>query len=134
MKKKYYKIFKIVIILFVLYPVNCFADYNWKEITKNPGGHVYYVDLLSIKRLGDNVFYLRLRDFIKPDQFHHLSSIIYIEHNCLNFEHRYLKDLYFQKPMGNGEPSTINKNVSEWKKTSKNSVHKIVSKFVCNYK
>ena len=133
MKKKYSKIKKILITLFILYPFNCFADYNWKKITKTPSGDVYYVDLISIKRSGNNVYFLKLRDYLKPDQFGDLSNIIYHEVNCSNMEYKFLKDFYYQQPMGNGEPSTINNKISDWRKTPKGSIGETIFKFVCKY-
>ena len=124
---------KLIFILLLLFSTNAFADYNWKKVVQNSRGHVYFIDLNSIKKFGDKVFYNRLRDYIRPDQFGHLSSIIYIEHNCINFDHRYLKDLYFDQPMGSGEIILINNDTSEWNKTRKGTVARIVGEFACNY-
>ena len=90
-------------------------------------GSCVLLDLNSIKKFGDKVFYNRLRDYIRPDQFGHLSSIIYIEHNCINFY------LYFDQPMGSGEIILINNDTSEWNKTRKGTVARIVGEFACNY-
>tara|TARA_B100000963_G_C22179450_1_gene473814 strand:- start:127 stop:528 length:402 start_codon:yes stop_codon:yes gene_type:complete len=133
MKKKYSKIQKILIIIFFLYPFNCFADYNWKKIITSSSGDVYYFDLNSIKRTGNNVYFLKLRDYLKPDQFGDLSNIIYHEVNCSSMEFKYLKDFYYSLPMGNGEPSSINNKISDWKKARKGSIGETILKFVCKY-
>ena len=125
---------KIILIIFLLNSTNAFADYNWKKITKSTKGHVDFIDLNSIKRLGNKVFYNRLRDYIKPNKWGDLSSIIYIEINCTNFDQRYLKDLYFDQPMGNGKITTVNNETSEWSKTKKGTVARVVGKYACNYK
>ena len=134
MRKKYYKILKIVIILSILYPVNCFADFNWKKMGSNSKGDVFYIDLLSIKKVGNKVFYFTLTDYIKPTSLGDLSSKVYGEVNCLNFSFRYLKDFYYQQPMANGEPSTVFDEVSEWIENKKGSMFEILNKFACNYK
>ena len=97
MKKKYFRIQKILIILFILYPFNCFADYNWKKIKTSSRGDNVYVDLTSIKRSGNNVYFLKLRDYLKPDKFGDLSNIIYHEVNCVNMEFKFLKDFYYKQ-------------------------------------
>ena len=113
--------------------VNCFADYNWKKIGSSTRGDVFYVELSTIKKVGNNVFYLELSDYLKPSEFGDLSSKVYIEVNCLNLSYRHLKDFYYQEPMGNGEPSILN-DVSEWYDQTKGSIGYMVSEFACNYK
>tara|TARA_B100001564_G_C20352754_1_gene539746 strand:- start:91 stop:477 length:387 start_codon:yes stop_codon:yes gene_type:complete len=125
---------KLIFIILLLASTNAFADYNWKSVAKSSNGNVDYVDLKSIKRLGDKVFYNRLRDYIRPNKWGDLSSIIYIEINCVNFDQRYLKDLYFDQPMGNGKVTTVNNETSEWNKTKKGTVGREAGKFACNYK
>ena len=73
------KILIISIFLYLFSVVNCFADFNWKKIGSNIAGDVSYVDLSSIKRVGNNVFFFRLMDYIKPTDQGDLSSKIYFE-------------------------------------------------------
>ena len=134
MMRKYYKILKIFIFLYILSTVNCFADYNWKKIGSSTRGDVFYVDLSTIKKVGNNVFYLELKDYVKPSKYGDLSSKIYMEVNCLNLSYRYLKDFYYIEPMGNGEPSTVFDEVGEWKNIKEGSMGEDVGKFACNYK
>ena len=134
-KKKYYKIFKsITAIVIFLFPINCYAEYEWEKIAEAKSGDVYYIDLSTIKKVGDNIFFLRLKDYIKPDKFGDLSNMIYGEVNCSNFDFKYYKDFYFSEPMGNGEPSTVYDEISEWYEVTKNSVGEYIYSFVCNYK
>ena len=113
--------------------VNCFADYNWKKIGSTNDGSNFYIDLSSIKKVDNNVFYFELSDSAKPNKYGTLSSKVYIEVNCLNLSYRHLKDFYYQEPMGNGEPSILN-DVSEWYDQTKGSIGYMVSEFACNYK
>ena len=134
MMRKYYKILKIFIFLYILSTVNCFADYNWKKIGSSTRGDVFYLDLSTVKKVGNNVFYFTLKDYVKPTEYGDLSSKIYMEVNCLNLSSRYLKDLYYIEPMGNGEPSTVYDEVGEWKNNTEGSMGEKVAKFACNYK
>ena len=66
--KKYYKILKIFIFLYIFSIANCFADYNWKKVGSNINGNVFYVDTSSIKKKGSNVFYFLMNDYAKPSK------------------------------------------------------------------
>ena len=131
--KNYSKILIISIFLYILSVANCFAEYNWKKIGSNIDGDVSYVDLSSIKKVGNNVFYFRLMDYIKPSTQGDLSSKIYFEVNCLNLSYRYIKDFYYKEPMGNGEHEVYDK-IGEWENNTKGSIGEDARKFVCNYK
>jgi hypothetical protein len=132
--KNYSKILIISIFLYIFSIVNSFADYNWKKLGSNISGNVFYIDTSSIKKNGSKVFYFSMNDYAKPSKFGDLSSRVYMEVNCLNLDYRYLKDFYYQEPMGNGEPSTIFDEVGKWEVTAKGSIGEVIRKFACNYK
>jgi len=131
--KNYSKILIISIFLYILSVANCFAEYNWKKIGSNIEGDVSYVDLSSIKKVGNNIFYFNLMDYIKPTNQGDLSAKNYFEVNCLDLSFRYIKDFYYKEPMGNGE-YTIFDEIGEWENNTKGSIGDKVRKFVCNYK
>ena len=131
--KNYSKILIISIFLYIFSVANCFAEYNWKKIGSNIDGDVSYVDLSSIKKVGNNVFYFNLMDYVKPSNQGDLSAKNYFEVNCLDLSHRYIKDFYYKEPMGNGE-YTIFDEIGEWENNTKGSIGEKVRKFVCNYK
>ena len=131
--KKYSKIQKILIILFILYPFNCFADYNWKKIGSTRGGSVGYVDLSSIKKVGNEAYYFELLDYAKPTNQGHLSDRAYNQLNCLNLSYRYLKNFFYLEPMANGKVDLIIDEVSEWYDTKEGSLGEKIRQFVCNY-
>jgi len=132
--KNYSKILIISIFLYIFSIANCFADFNWKKIGSNIKGNVFYVDTSSLKKVGNNVFYFVMNDYAKPSKYGDLSSKIYMEVNCINLDHRYLKDFYYLEPMGNGEPSTILDEVGKWEITKKGSIGESIRKFACKYK
>ena len=126
------KILIISIFLYLFSVANCFADFNWKKIGSNTDGDVSYVDLSSIKKVGNNVFFFRLMDYIRPTNQGDLSSKIYFEVNCLDLSFRYIKDFYYKQPMVNGE-YTIYDKIGEWENNTKGSIGEGVRKFACNY-
>ena len=131
--KNYSKILIISIFLYIFSVANCFAEYNWKKIGTNIDGDVSYVDLSSIKKVGNNIFYFNLMDYIKPTNQGDLSAKNYFEVNCLDLSYRYIKDFYYKEPMGNGE-YTIFDEIGEWENNTKGSIGEDAREFVCNYK
>ena len=125
---------KLVFIILIFFSTNAFADYNWKKLGSNTSGNVFYIDTSSIKKNGSKVFYFTMNDYARPNEFGDLSSRIYMEVNCLNLNYRYLKDFYYQEPMGNGEPSTVFDKVGKWEVNVKGSIGEVIRKFACNYK
>tara|TARA_B100000579_G_C22503153_1_gene697947 strand:+ start:345 stop:749 length:405 start_codon:yes stop_codon:yes gene_type:complete len=134
MKKKYLKILKICLIALILYPSNSFADFEWKQIGRNVDGSVFYVDLLSIKKVGKTVYFFSMSDYVKPTTAGDLSARVYQEVNCIDLSFRYLKDFYYAQPMGNGEPTTIIDEIDKWNEVKRGSIAESMYKFTCNYK
>ena len=131
--KNYSKILIISIFLYIFSVANCFAEYNWKKIGSNIDGDVSYVDLSSIKKVGNNIFYFNLMDYLKPTNQGDLSAKNYFEVNCLDLSFRYIKDFYYKEPMGNGE-YTIFDEIGDWNNNAKGSIGEDARKFVCNYR
>ena len=128
------KILKICFIILICNPSNSFAEFKWKKIGSNRGGDVFYVDLLSIKRVGNSAYFFSLTDYVKPTEQGILSAKVYQEYNCSNYSFRYHKDFYYEKPMANGEPYMIMNELSEWRRSPKGSISEKMAKFICNYK
>ena len=129
------KKFLIIFVLCLFFTPNIsFADYNWKKIGSNTGGAVLHIDLSTIKKVGNNVYYFDLFDYVKPDSWGHLSSKTYKEVNCLDLSFRFLKDFYYLEPMENGKANLINhKADGKWHNNAKGSLGEYVRKFACNY-
>ncbi len=126
------KIFFTIFILFFSSLVNA-NDFEWKKISTSVNGTIIYADLSSIKKNNDSVTFLELTDFFEPSPQGILSVIVYKEVNCKTFSFRYLKDIYFELPMGRGEEWGVNNEKSEWMAAVKESVSHAVHKFVCDY-
>ena len=100
-------------------------------LSKHPKVNISY--LCAQKKIGNNIFYFNLMDYIKPTNQGDLSAKNYFEVNCLDLSYRYIKDFYYKEPMGNGE-YTIFDEIGEWEITTQGSIGDKVRKFVCNYK
>ena len=127
---------KTLLTLFVLFFSSLVTaqDIEWKKISTNVNGTSIYADLSSIKKNNNNrVTFLELTDFFEPSPQGMLSTIVYKEVNCKTFDFRYLKDIYFELPMGRGERIGVNNEISEWIEAVKTSVSHVVHTFVCDY-
>jgi len=127
------KLSTYLFLIFFSFSAPSFGDYKWKKIGKNTAGDVAYVDLSSIKKVGNKVYYFDLLDYVKPTDLGHLSGRTYKEVNCLDLSYRFLKDFYYLEPMGNGKVDLINDKKSEWYNNKKGSLGERLRKFVCNY-
>ena len=126
---------KTLLTLFVLFFSSFVTanDIDWKKISTSVNGTSLYADLSSIKKNNNSVTFLELTDFFEPSPQGILSVIVYKEVNCKNFSFRYLKDIYFELPMGKGEEWGVNNEKSEWMGAIKDSVSHRVHIFVCDY-
>ena len=80
--KNNFKILIISIFLYIFSVANCFAEFNWKKIGSYTAGDVSYVDLSSIKKVGNNVFFCWLMAYLRPTNQRDLLTKIYFEVNC----------------------------------------------------
>ncbi len=126
---------KTLLTLFVLFFSSFVTanDIDWKKISTSVNGTSLYADLSSIKKNNNSVTFLELTDFFEPSPQGILSVIVYKEVNCKTFDFRYLKDIYFELPMGRGERIGVNNEISEWIDAVKTSVSHVVHTFVCDY-
>tara|TARA_Y100000590_G_scaffold451545_1_gene593107 strand:- start:839 stop:1219 length:381 start_codon:yes stop_codon:yes gene_type:complete len=123
----------LIALIILYYSSSIFAnEFEWERVTANIKGSVFYIDNSTIKRSGNSVVYLKLTDYFKPTTNGRLSSIIYTEVNCDNYYYRYLKDYYYDLPMGKGEPSNIIEEKSEWFYAPKGSTAFYINEKVCN--
>jgi len=127
--------FKCFFVLFSLtfFLTDSFAEIKWKKIAQNKSGSVFYIDTSSIKRVGDTAFFYMLTDYARPNSVGNLSSAIYVEVQCSTSRFRYLRDSYYNEPMGNGRvASTITKS-SEWTYANEKSVGRRVNNYACKF-
>tara|TARA_B100000900_G_scaffold328069_1_gene288281 strand:+ start:70 stop:459 length:390 start_codon:yes stop_codon:yes gene_type:complete len=128
---KFNKIF-IILILIILTPQISNADFNWKKIGKNVSGSVFFVDKSSIKRKSDTVFFYLLVDYAKPSD-NVLSVKTYIEGNCNKSIFRFLKDMYYDEPMGNGRVIETINETGDWDNYNQTQIMGKIMKYICKY-
>ena len=125
------KIFVIIIlILFTSFTSN--ADFDWKKIGKNKGGSVFFVDKSSIKKARNTIYFYLMADYSKP-HLDVLSVKTYIEGNCIKSEYRFLKDIYFAEPMGNGNIIETISETGEWTQYDNSQIMGVIMKYVCEF-
>ena len=127
-----------IIVLGLLFGSNVYADYNWLKVSTSVNGVVHYVDTSTIKKVKNqssgwyNVYYFQLSDYAKPTRSGDLSIKAYVEVDCVDYNFRHLKLLYYPEPMGNGKP-IVDNSQGDWKNSEKDTVSYGLSEFVCDY-
>ena len=129
MKNLFRKLFFLLIII-TFFPSNSFSEFNWKRVGENTSGTVFYVDKSSVKRMGNTIYFFSMMDYAKPVDGV-LSTKIYQEGNCSDYSFRYLKDFYYDQPMGNGSVVHQIDEVSKWTANIPGSLNETVFDFLC---
>ena len=129
MKNLFRKLFFLLIII-TFFPSNSFSEFNWKRVGENTNGTVFYVDKSSVKRMGNTIYFFSMMDYAKPVDGV-LSTKIYQEGNCSDYSFRYLKDFYYDQPMGNGSVVQQVDEVSKWTANIPGSLNETVFDFLC---
>ena len=124
---------RIYLIIFLFIPFFAKADFNWKKIGQNVNGSAFFVEKASIKKNSNKVFFYLLTDYNRPNN-NVLSVTAYIEGNCNQYSWRFLKDIYYAEPMGNGDVIDTINEVGEWNSSIKNSIMEKVMKYVCKFR
>tara|TARA_B100001057_G_scaffold472119_1_gene535089 strand:+ start:588 stop:980 length:393 start_codon:yes stop_codon:yes gene_type:complete len=128
--KNLLKKLSFVLIVLTLFPSTSFAEFNWKRVGENTSGTVFYVDKSSVKRMGNTIYFFSMMDYAKPvDGI--LSTKIYQEGNCSDYSFRYLKDFYYDQPMGNGSVVHQIDEVGKWTANIPGSLNETVFDFLC---
>ena len=125
------KIFYIIILI-LFTPFTSNADFDWKKIGKNKGGSVFFVDKSSIKKIENSTYFYLLADYSKP-HMDVLSVKTYIEGNCNKSNYRFLKDIYFAEPMGNGNIIETISETGEWTQYDNSQIMGVIMKYVCEF-
>ena len=126
------KIGTIYLIIFLFIPFLAKADFNWKKIGQNTNGSAFFVDKSSIKKNSDTVYFYLLTDYYKPKD-NILSVTAYIEGSCSKYSWRFLKDIYYGEPMGNGVVVNTINEPGEWNSNVKKSIMEKVMRYVCKF-
>ncbi|MDA9185711.1 hypothetical protein N9O40_00135 [Planktomarina sp.] len=114
----------------VMIPSISFAE--WTEVSTNTSGHTFYVDFERIRKHDGYVYFWRLRDNLKPDEFGDLSAKVYYEGDCKLFRFKTLSYSFHKEPMGGGTGDVQEPVKKGWKYPEPDSVSEIYLKEVCS--
>ncbi len=121
----------IIFSVLCLISINVFAV-SWKKVNENPTGDSY-VDVDSLNKLNNIVYYLRLFDYFEPSPIGVHSSISKFKVDCIGEKITWISSTYFSEPKGKGEilkEKTSNKVLY----VRPGAGEYVTMKFVCNYK
>ena len=104
---------------------------GWTKVSEDSKG-TYYVDFERIRKHDGYVFYWRLFDYLKPDEYGNLSEKNYVQVDCKLFRFKILSGSFHKEPMGRGTPETVTPKNPQWEYPSPNSVHESHTESVCN--
>jgi len=106
------------------------AKFKWKKISTNTENAIFYLDINTVYRVGDYIYYWMLVDSFSLDE-EIKSSITHNMVKCSTLENRPISFAGFAKKKGRGEPVNgldfiVPEDVPdmfEWTKFRKNSSH-----------
>jgi len=105
---------------------------EWTMVTKGVKGDTFYVDFERIRKHDGYVFYWRLFDYLKPDEYGDVSEKNYVQVDCKLFRFKILSGSFHKEPMGEGTPETITVENPQWDYPSPDSVNESLTESVCN--
>ena len=102
---------KLLATIVFFYSVNSYSA-DWKEVSKDLGGDVHYIDLASIKKVSGRVYYTNLIDFFEEKKFGVRSHVGKYGVDCLSEKQIWLSNTFFSQPMATG--NVVTKGVPVW--------------------
>ena len=105
---------KLLLLLFSL--MLSFSSYGeWSYIGENDNGESkYYIDLKTLRKIDDYVYYWNLIDFDKLDEFGNMSNVSYSQGDCGITRVKMLTAVSYKKPMGEEAVDTYTAPNPEW--------------------
>ena len=108
---------------------------DWVKVGANVGengdGTTYYVDFERMRTNGGYVYYWRLEDYLEPNEYGTLSTIVYAQGDCDMFRNKDLSIMYYKQPMSKGSGSVYTPPNPEGIYPSPNSAAAIILRRVC---
>ena len=108
------------------------SNADWKQVW-NSLGDTYYLNFDKIKKSDGYVYYWQLLNYVKPDEYGHLSSKGYTQGDCKMFRFKFLSSSLHKQRMGNGTGEVDNVPDKTWTYPSPNSVFEDNLKSVCKH-
>ena len=114
----------------VMIPSTSFAE--WTEVGTNTSGNTMYVDFERIRKHDGYVYFWKMSDYLKPDEFGDLSDKVYNEGDCNLFRFKTLSYSFHKEPMGGGTGDVQEPVKKSWEYATPDSVNEIILKEVCS--
>ena len=108
------------------------SEYHWIKVLKTDNGNIFFIDKNSLNKKDDKVFFIKLHEYSDFNDYGEKSSIIHHEVDCKNLKFKYLTDFYFKLPMGEGEPSFVGNEESDWIEVKDDTILKDLVSYVCD--
>ena len=108
------------------------SDFEWELVLKTDEGNMFFIDKNSISQKGDKIFFIKMHEYSDFNDYGEKSSIIHHEVDCKNLKFKYLTDFYFKLPMGEGEPSFVGNEESDWIEVKNDTILKNLVSYVCD--
>jgi len=105
---------------------------KWFEVGRHVNGDTYFIDLISLKKNGDDIYSWELTNYSVPSKVGSRSALLYFESKCNTpKKRRILSATFYKGLMGAGE---INSLVQEqgWEYPVPGSINDMVMAFICS--
>ena len=103
---------------------------EWTKVGESVDGTTFYVDFDRIRKHDGYIYFWNLSDYLKPNKYGVLSSIVYYEGDCKLFRMMRLSSSYHKQPMGGGT-GNVNTLKQDWSYPPPNSSMESILKSVC---
>lgn len=121
----------IIVFLFSVI-IHATATADWKPIAKGKDGTTTYINLKSIKKSGERVYWWGLDDRLIPTKRGTKSAKHSHEGDCSLFRYKTLSWSFHKKPMGKGVGRFTQTEIPNWKYPKQNSVNGYILKSICS--
>lgn len=129
------KLFALPLLMVSLIFATSPAHAEWKKVSENLSGDVFYIDFERIREHSGSVFYWEMGDYLKPNEAGTLSYRIYHEGDCQRFRYRMLSTSWHEMPMAEG-PGDVSKPsgvYADWQYPTPESVGEASLQAACDY-
>jgi hypothetical protein len=128
---------KLTILLFsILISFNSYGEWTEAYVGKYTG-NVTYLDLSTIKKHSDHVYWWQLNDLAKPlrsgGMTPSMSAKVYFEGDCGISRYKRLSYVFYNQSMGKGKGDFFDPSNPEWSHPPPGSLLEGILKYACNY-
>ena len=120
------------LIFSLMFSSTSFAE--WKEVTENVNGRIFYVDFERIRKHGGYVYWWELNDYLKQTDGA-WSVKIYKQADCKMFRYKDLSGSFHKEPMGGGDGKVSEppEHLKGWIYPPPDTVAEFILKAVCQH-